>query len=257
MSILNLEDQRTRPAWAAILALISAPQSATSRLQGVTSLEPRMFKRAATLPPSSSLPWPGLHRHGRRGRALVDARSRLGPRHRPEPVGRLRVRQAGRGLPRHRRPLLPGHEDRDPRRRGRAGAAAAEPLRPSTSATPRRPATGCSTRTRSTRRRDRATGRPAQRDRAKAERVRRHDARGRRQARAAARPRRQRRARRPLPRRDRDPHRRRLGAERDQRARAWRTTCWASSRARARRRGPPPRSRRRRSWRARTRSRRT
>ena len=38
-------------------------------------------------------------------------------------------------------------------------------------------------------------------------------------ARAAARTRRQRRARRPLPRRDRDPHRRRLGAERDQRAR--------------------------------------
>ena len=73
--------------------------------------------------------------------------------------------------------------------------------------------------------------------------------------RAAPRPRRQRRARRPLPRHARDPHRRRLRAERDQRARHGELPVRRRPEREPVRRGPPRRSRRRLSPRARTRSR--
>ena len=188
------------------------------------------------------------------------ARSRLGARHRHEPVGRLRLRQARRRLPRHPRPLL--HATRSSGRvtqRRRARAAAAEPLDDlvpprDTGRRPRpRP------RTRSTRRRATATTSCcAARSGRELETFDGRDARRRRRARAAARTRGQRRARRPVPRRARDPHGvagsglnaiNALGLES--------YLLGVVPAARARRHGPPPRSRRRPSRRAPTRSRRT
>ncbi len=74
---------------------------------------------------------------GERRRELLHQRRRRRPRHRDEPVRRLRLRAARQGLPVHPRPLLPGHLDRDDQPRPDGAGAARRPAQapPSAGAT--------------------------------------------------------------------------------------------------------------------------
>ena len=138
---VNLEDQRGGPQARYLAPILGVRERDFGIQRDVVSLDQRMLKRAAhtVAVADRRRRLPG---RGRRGRALVAARRRLGPRHRHEPVRRLRLRQARRRLPRDPRHYYTGHAHRTARRRHACACCCSRTARRSTSAAPRRPATG-------------------------------------------------------------------------------------------------------------------
>ena len=204
----------------------------------------------------------GRHRRLRRGAgpgrlAARRARRRLRPRHRHEPVRRVRLRREGHRPRDDPAPLLLGHGDR-PARRRRPGARAAEDRRPDRLRLGRRvsPAGAGSIRARryvATRGLSGAIGLRSSSGRELGTYASPLAIEGAARRPAAPRPQRQRRRRRALPRQPGVPRLlagRRVGDQRDRRSR---TTSAASSPARCRRAGRRRRCARRPSPRARTR----
>ena len=148
-----------------------------------------MVKRAATLTALIVARSVAAAGNGRRGRALVGARRRLGTRHRHEPVGRLRLREAGLGYREILDHYYTGHAHRDAWRRASCACCSRPTARPCSPARHqrRRPRRSNEDSVYKVDACGAAERRPAQRERAAAEHVTRTCCRVRRRARAPAR----------------------------------------------------------------------